>query len=65
MSRPNSWVGQRRINGQVLLGLVWWPWKDGKARLATAEEVGATTKLTNGGSTERSVLKQAEPLDAI
>eukprot|EP00957_Ditylum_brightwellii_P212231 15367112-Ditylum_brightwellii.AAC.2 len=45
--------------------LVWWHWKEGKARLASVAEVDAQIPLTNRQMGETDTLKRREPLEAI
>eukprot|EP00957_Ditylum_brightwellii_P136729 10426576-Ditylum_brightwellii.AAC.1 len=59
-----------RSGGKVLMekscwGLVWWLWKDGKARKATTRDITAEVKLTHGKEQDAVVLNCIEPTDAI
>eukprot|EP00957_Ditylum_brightwellii_P108237 8257916-Ditylum_brightwellii.AAC.1 len=46
-------------------GLVWRIWKDGKARVATTNNITAEVKLTHGKEQNTVVLHRIEPTDAI
>eukprot|EP00957_Ditylum_brightwellii_P196136 14944257-Ditylum_brightwellii.AAC.1 len=58
------------FGGKVLMEkscwrLVWWIWKDGKARIATTDGITAEVKLTNGKEQNAVVLQRIKPTDAI
>eukprot|EP00957_Ditylum_brightwellii_P041780 3163771-Ditylum_brightwellii.AAC.1 len=45
--------------------LMWWNWKNGKARIATIAEVEAQIKLRSDVDTEMHTLSRKEPTDSI
>eukprot|EP00957_Ditylum_brightwellii_P048715 3696571-Ditylum_brightwellii.AAC.1 len=56
--------------GKVLMekscwGLVWWIWKDSKARIATTDNITAEVKLTHSKEQNAMVLQHIKPTDAI
>eukprot|EP00957_Ditylum_brightwellii_P102759 7831129-Ditylum_brightwellii.AAC.1 len=45
--------------------LVWWNWKDDKAKLATVSEVDAQINLVNQQTEETAILERKDPSNAI
>eukprot|EP00957_Ditylum_brightwellii_P090808 6914712-Ditylum_brightwellii.AAC.1 len=45
--------------------LVWWIWKDGKARIATTDNITAGVKITHSKEQSAVVLQHIKPTDAI